>query len=135
ISRGVERAVFIDSDRKAIDTIRENVKAAKIEDAAEIYRNEAMTALKVLAKRGRSFDLVFLDPPYRMKDVPEYLNYMQEHGMLKEGATAVAEHDASLVYPERIGGLVLRRRAEYGDTALSIYRFEIADREETVGEQ
>ena len=123
LSRGMERAVFVDSDRKAVDTVRDNAKAAKVEAAAEIYRNDAMSALKVLAKRERTFDLVFLDPPYRMKNVPEYLSYMEAQGMLREGATAVAEHEASHEYPERFGGFVLRRRADYGETAVSIYSF------------
>ncbi|TLS49901.1 16S rRNA (guanine(966)-N(2))-methyltransferase RsmD [Paenibacillus antri] len=124
LSRGIERAVFVDSDRKAVETVRDNAKAAKVEGAAEIYRNEAMLALKALAKRGRTFDLVFLDPPYRMKDVPDYLLYMEEHGMLRDGATAVAEHEASHAYPEAFGGFALRRRADYGDTAVSIYSFQ-----------
>jgi 16S rRNA (guanine966-N2)-methyltransferase len=124
LSRGMAHAVFIDADRKAIETISANVRAAKVAEQAEIFRTDAHQALKAMAKRERSFDLVFLDPPYRMKDVPEMLTYMEEHGLLRKDATAVVEHEAKHAYPERIGSLRLRRRADYGETAVSIYRYE-----------
>lgn len=129
LSRGMTRAVFVDADRRAVDTVRSNVQAAKVEAASEIYRNDAAQALRALAKRERRFDLVFLDPPYRMKDVPALLGYMLDQGMLRGEATVVVEHEASHAYPESIGALTLRRRADYGETAVSIYRREAAERE------
>lgn len=122
LSRGAASAVFVDLDPKAVATVRANVAAAKVE-GAEVYRNDAMRALKALAKRGRTFDLVFLDPPYRMRNAPEYLLFMEEHGMVRDGAAAVIEHDASTAYPEACGRFTLVKRADYGDTAVSVYRF------------
>lgn len=124
VSRGMSRAVFIDADRKAIETIRHNVQTARMEEHAEIFRTDAMQALKAMAKRSRAFDFIFLDPPYRMKQVPDLLLYMEEHGVAREGATVVVEHDAAHRYPERIGSFVMRRHAEYGETGISIYGFE-----------
>ena len=122
LSRGMDRAVFVDADRKAIETVSSNAKAAKVEERSEIYRSDAVLALKAMAKRERSFDLVFLDPPYRMKDVPDLLQFMDANAMLRDGATVVVEHESAHAYPERIGSLALRRRAAYGETAISIYR-------------
>lgn len=124
LSRGMEQAVFVDADRRAIETIRQNVRAARMEQRAEIYRNDALQALRALGKRSRHFDLIFLDPPYRMKNVPELLQCMEEHGIARSAATVVVEHDSSLAYPERIGSFVLRKQAKYGETAVSIYDFE-----------
>ena len=123
LSRGMERAVFVDADRKAIETIRHNIQAVKLESRAEIYKADAFQALKAMGKRQTSFDLIFLDPPYRMKSVPEMLQYMEEHAIARDGATAVVEHEAAHQYPEQIGSFMLRRRAEYGETAVSIYSF------------
>lgn len=123
LSRGASRAVFVDSDRRAVETVRANIAAAKLEQAAEVYRNDAMLALKALARRGRSFDLVFIDPPYRMKRADQYIICMEEHEMLRDGAAVVIEHEADFAYPETIGSAALRRRAEYGETSVSIYRY------------
>nr|WP_325176714.1 16S rRNA (guanine(966)-N(2))-methyltransferase RsmD [Paenibacillus alkalitolerans] len=123
LSRGMDKAVFIDIDKKSVDTIRDNVQAAKVEERTEIFRSEAAKALRALAKRSKAFDLVFLDPPYRMKDIPDYLAYMEENGLVRDGATIVVEHEASFEYPEEICSFRLRRRAQYGDTAVSLYVF------------
>ena len=46
LSRGMERAVLVDMDPKSIETIRANLKATKMEGQAEVYRNDAVRALK-----------------------------------------------------------------------------------------
>lgn len=124
LSRGMEKGVFVDADRKAIETIRQNIRAVQMEHRAEIYRNDAFQALRAMAKRGRQFDLIFLDPPYRLKNVPEMLQYIEEHGIARSGTRAVVEHDAKLEYPKQIGSFVLRKASTYKETAVSIYEFE-----------
>lgn len=78
LSRGMDSAVFVDMEQKSIDTVRANLKAAKLEAQAEVYRNDAGRALSALEKRGRSFDLVFLDPPYRLKHGDELMMAMAQ---------------------------------------------------------
>ncbi|MCS7459488.1 16S rRNA (guanine(966)-N(2))-methyltransferase RsmD [Paenibacillus doosanensis] len=122
LSRGMERAVLTDIDKKSIDTIRQNLQATGFTDQAEIYRNDAQRAVKALTKRGVKFDLVFLDPPYRLKLVRELVEQLDEADMLNSYATIVMEHDAEDAYEEPIGRLEWVRRAEYGDTAITIYK-------------
>lgn len=122
LSRGMDRAVLTDIDKKSIDTIRHNLQAAGLTEQAEIYRNEAARALKALMKREAKFDLVFLDPPYRLKVVQELIEQLDQANMLNPHATIVVEHDAEDVYQDPIGRLQWVRRAEYGDTAVTIYK-------------
>lgn len=53
LSRGMESGVFVDMEPKSIDTIRANLKATKLEEQAQVYRNEAGRALSALEKRGK----------------------------------------------------------------------------------
>ncbi|AHV97296.1 16S rRNA (guanine(966)-N(2))-methyltransferase RsmD [Paenibacillus sabinae] len=124
LSRGIGSAVFIDKEPKSIDTVRENLKTAKLEEQAEVYRNDANKALVALEKRGRRFDLVFLDPPYRHKFGDELMAMMIDKGLLREGAVIVLEHESGYEYPELIPGFIRMRHAVYGETAVSIYRYE-----------
>lgn len=124
LSRGMESAVFVDMDPKSIDTIRANLKATNLEASAQVYRNEAGRALSALEKRGRVFDLVFLDPPYRLKHGDELMLSMVEKGMLQEDAIIVLEHESSYAYPEDIPGFHRLRQAVYGETTISIYQYE-----------
>lgn len=122
LSRGMDAAVFVDADKKSVDVIRANLQAARLEDKAEVYRNDASRALKALGKRGTAFDLVFLDPPYKMTAIAELMLAMLELNLLAESATIVVEHDASRSFDERIGDAIRLKHTEYGETAVSIYR-------------
>lgn len=126
LSRGMDHAVFVDVEPKSISTIKENLKAAKLEDRAEVYRNDAARALKVLEKRACRFDLVFLDPPYRFKNGDELMIDMAERGLLQDTALVVLEYESSYNYPENFGGFLSLRTAKYGEATISIYRYEIA---------
>ena len=124
LSRGMDKAVFIDASKASVDIVKENLKAANLAEQAEVYRNDAGRALKVMAKRGLAFDLVFLDPPYRLKTIADLIVQLQEFGLLADNAVVVAEHDAGDAYPDRIGQAVCIKRANYGDTSVSIYKLE-----------
>ena len=50
---------------KRFKRIHENLNACRLEEKAEVYRNDADRALKALIKREISFDYIFLDPPYK----------------------------------------------------------------------
>lgn len=124
LSRGMDRAVFVDMDFKSLETIRTNLKATKFEEQAEVYKNDAERALKALAKRENTFDLVFLDPPYRLKHGDKLMEQMDSLDLLEDQATIVLEHESSFVYPESFGRFRVWRKAEYGEVAISIYVYE-----------
>src|SRR3954447_6838055 len=58
VSRGLDKAIFIDRDHKAIQTIHENINTCQLEEKTEVYRNDADRALKALVKREISFDFI-----------------------------------------------------------------------------
>lgn len=121
LSRGVDRAVFVDLDRHSITVIKANLAACGFSDRAQVFRNEASRAVKLMQQRELAFDYVFLDPPYRFHDLDKLMLALAGHGLLRPDAVIVAEHDASLAYAEQIGPFKLFRRNDYGDTAISLY--------------
>lgn len=122
LSRGAERAVFVDIEKASVDVVRHNLQATGLAERAEVYRNEAMRAIAALAKRELRFDLVFLDPPYRMKHLEDIMLRLQAEELLAPRAWIVAEHEAEHRYGETVGRLVCKRRSVYGETAISLYR-------------
>lgn len=133
-SRGADKVISIDKEKISIDTIRSNVQAAGAQADFEIYRNDAARALKLLGKKQQPFDVIFLDPPYRMHDMDQWLLNIQELQLVKQDAVIVVEHDSKIQYPESVGDLKQQRHAQYGEVAVTIYRhqaeqFEQAEQE------
>jgi RNA methyltransferase, RsmD family len=121
LSRGAGKAVFIDTNPRSIEVVRANLETARVADRAEVYRNDARKAIKLLERKGFRFDLIFLDPPYAMKDCGELLDELAARGLTADGAVAVVEHESGFDYGDRIGSFERRRLATYGETAVSIY--------------
>ncbi|MCA1687174.1 MAG: 16S rRNA (guanine(966)-N(2))-methyltransferase RsmD [Actinobacteria bacterium] len=66
LSRGCERAVFIERDGRALAAIRENLRRAGFEGRAEVVRGDVGRVLDRMLTDGRQFNLIFADPPYRI---------------------------------------------------------------------
>jgi 16S rRNA (guanine966-N2)-methyltransferase len=62
LSRGAARCVFVDSSSAAVRTIRDNLDRTGLSDRGRVIRGDVARALP----RDEPFDLVFLDPPYRL---------------------------------------------------------------------
>lgn len=65
LSRGAERAVFVEAEREACRAIERNLEKLGLRGAT-ILRTDALQALAAEAGAGRRYDLVLVDPPYRM---------------------------------------------------------------------
>ncbi|MCM3746054.1 16S rRNA (guanine(966)-N(2))-methyltransferase RsmD [Paenibacillus pasadenensis] len=122
LSRGMEKAVFVDMDRSSISVIRANVTTAGMAARSEIYTNDAGRAVKALEKRGLCFSAIFLDPPYRLTHMDELILDMDDRGLLDDGAVIVVEHDSAHSYPDFIGRWEQWKRSVYGETAVTLYR-------------
>ncbi|MCR5105221.1 MAG: 16S rRNA (guanine(966)-N(2))-methyltransferase RsmD [Eubacterium sp.] len=62
LSRGAERAVFVENSKDAINIIKHNIHFTKFENESEIIRSDALTYLRRLSRVD--FDLIYIDPPY-----------------------------------------------------------------------
>jgi 16S rRNA (guanine966-N2)-methyltransferase len=65
LSRGAESATFVEADREAAATIVRNLDKLGLVGAT-VLREDAARKLATDAASGRRYDLVLIDPPYRM---------------------------------------------------------------------
>ena len=63
LSRGAERAVFVESDRDACRAIERNLDKLRL-TGATVLCVDAVRAAAEEARAGRRYDLVLVDPPY-----------------------------------------------------------------------
>lgn len=120
LSRGARRAVFVELDPRTAAGLRANLQAAGLTGRAEVWRADALRALRRLAQRGDRFDLVFLDPPYRSGWLGRALRALSDSPVLREGAVVVAE--GARDEPVETEGLEVTWRRTYGDTAVTFLR-------------
>lgn len=123
LSRGLDKVIFVDQDKRAIQTIYDNLKSCKVEEEVEVYRNDAFRAVKALVKREMQFDYIYLDPPYAKQELVKLLEFIQDNNLLSKTGVILCEHDRSVRLPDEVAKLYRRKYEEYGIIAISIYEF------------
>lgn len=119
LSRGAEKAVFIDERRDAIACIRENLRRTHLEVKAEVICADYLSYLSQCRKR---FRLIFLDPPYAEKYLENALKRISEIDILAEGAIIIAERPLGKPLGDDFPGLVRSKDYHYGKTTITLFR-------------
>lgn len=117
LSRGAAHATMVDRDTRAA---LGNVERLGLSERVELVRADVSRWLAGGANDPtRSFDLVFVDAPYRLADrVGQELD-TRLPDLLAEGGRAIVESGARR--PLRIDSLPLLRQRRYGAADVSIY--------------
>lgn len=120
ISRGASHATFVESDRNAIASIRENIAILQAASQTTLIPAKAEQALKRLSS---PFDIIYIDPPYDMP-ISRHVEELLERGLIRENGILFIEerkssHPSSLNFPEL--SLIGNRR--FGEALLQQYRF------------
>lgn len=90
LSRGAKTAALVESNPKAIQCIRENLKITKLEDRAEVYGMDVRSALAHL-DHEKVFDYIFMDPPYNQLFEKTVLEYISDSNLLSEDGLIIVE--------------------------------------------
>lgn len=91
LSRGAREAVFVEFGKEALACIRANLKKTKLADQAVVLPVEVTYGISKLEKMGKTFDIIYADPPYRKDFEPKILNLLADSGIVKPGTLVVLE--------------------------------------------
>lgn len=124
LSRGAERAVFVERDRSAVRTIRENLARTDLEDRAEVVTADAVGFVTRDDIAEPPFDLVLADPPYDSPpdQVRRTLAGLASVGLAKHGWAVVLTRRTGSSMPVIPVDWLVARRLEYGDTLVLVFR-------------
>lgn len=95
ISRGAKHSTITEINFDAYKIILENVQALKEENSVTIYK---MSYQKLLQDLKEKFDLVFVDPPYKLEVANSIIDELIKNGNLNNEAIIVS-HYYKGVYP------------------------------------
>ena len=92
LSRDAKSVTFVDKEKDAIKAIKNNAEALK-ETSIKVFQNDVITFLE--SKNGQ-FDLVFVDPPYKLDIYQNVLNLLEKNEYLKDNSIIVLESEKEL---------------------------------------
>lgn len=124
LSRGADRAVFVERDRAALRALRANVETVNL--GGEVIAGEVDGYLASVATHepavpyGR-FSLVFVDPPYKLPRARLEANLAAAARLLPPGGVLVLHRRKGEPRPET-PGLELTRSRAYGTARIRSYR-------------
>lgn len=119
LSRGFNKAYFGDNSIKAINIVKNNLMM--VEEDYEVIKGSYKEVL--LKLQTIKFDLIFLDPPYKMKVMEEILTFINDNGMLNKNGTIVCEtlKEDNFSLKE---GLKIIKSVEYGISKITYIQGE-----------
>lgn len=120
VSRGYDEAVLVDVSAQACKIIKKNVELTKETERFDIRKTSDFRALKSMAEERKTFDLVFLDPPYAKEKIQKVMLTMNKLNLLNPKALVIAETDEHTELPE-VEGFTLKKDHHLGRTKLKVY--------------
>lgn len=90
ISRGAQKAVLCDKNKKAIDIIKKNVEKLRVEDKVKIAFTDYENFLNTSKEK---FDFIYIDPPYKTNFISDSIKIINNRNLLSDNGIIVAETD------------------------------------------
>ncbi len=119
LSRGAALCTFVERDQRAREALVENLRACGFDLASEVLAAPVSASLLQLSRRGMSFDLVLLDPPYADRVAQRVLEDLASRALFAAGCVVAVEHAADEIVAETTA-LRLTRTRRYGKTCVSL---------------
>jgi len=123
LSRGAKQVYFAETSPAAARLIEQNLHSLGIVDGYKILRDDLSGVIWRLKREHAAADVVFLDPPYRMrKFYDDTLTALADSSLVWAMSLVIAEHEKKFDPGEAFGALRRVRKLTQGNSALSFYR-------------
>jgi 16S rRNA (guanine966-N2)-methyltransferase len=123
LSRGAKQAYFVETSSAAVKVIEQNLRSLEIAEGYKILRDDIAGVIWRLQREHFAADVVFLDPPYRMRSsYEETLSALADSTVVWAMSLVVAEHEKKFDPGEEFKSLRRIRKLTQGNTVLSFYR-------------
>lgn len=91
LSRGASEAVFVEEDKEAIACIDKNLRATHLDSHGSVLSMDCQKALVQLHSHNKSFDIIFMDPPYRQGYEKKMIEYIASSSILNKDGILIFE--------------------------------------------
>ena len=133
LSRGATHATLVDSAPGAIRVIRQNVEKTHMSDKATVVQSDCLAFLQRSGPE-KQYDLIFIDPPYAKRLVPDILNTVLMRNLASEDAIFVCESEENDIFEgheELRSHFTIRKVQHYAKAVVTILDKKSEKEEET----
>jgi len=99
LSRGAKSCLLVENNRECFETIQKNIAKIKAEKTAQAIFMDSFDIIDYSLKHKLSFDIIFVDPPYKYYDEPssneKLLKIIEDFAakkILNKGGIIIVEH-------------------------------------------
>ncbi|MBQ3404638.1 MAG: 16S rRNA (guanine(966)-N(2))-methyltransferase RsmD [Oscillospiraceae bacterium] len=117
LSRGAEKAVFLDRSRKALNIVQRNLETAGFSDRARLFCTDSLQWIGC----GEKFDIVVMDPPYDGDILEKALSLAISFDILADDGIIVCESRSDKTLTEPDSGAFKKREYRYGKIKISMF--------------
>jgi 16S rRNA (guanine966-N2)-methyltransferase len=90
-SRGAQKVVAVEKDRRCIAFIRQSIELLQLENL-HVFPGDVF---RFLQQQPTPADIVFADPPYAMENINTLPDVILDHGAVKPDGILILEHGNS----------------------------------------
>ncbi|MQF95404.1 MAG: 16S rRNA (guanine(966)-N(2))-methyltransferase RsmD [SAR202 cluster bacterium] len=119
LSHGAGWADFVEWDRRQSAVITGNLETTGFSAQGSVHRTDVLQALQTLPG---NYDLVLLDPPYKMGGLDSLMESIaSQSGLVVDGGVVIAGHSKRVDLKESYGPLQLTSHRQYGDNVVDFF--------------
>jgi 16S rRNA (guanine(966)-N(2))-methyltransferase RsmD len=125
LSRGAESCMFVDSSQEAMAIVKKNVQKAGFFDLSRFLVSDYRNYIRKMANE-RSFDLIFIDPPYADNAVGDALERIVKANLAEKGCIIVCESGNENIFeekPELSSLFEVKKSARYSKSYVTILSY------------
>lgn len=117
ISNGADKCYFVDNNILVIKTLIKSLTTLNSKDGI-VLLNDYKKALENFASENKKFDIIFLDPPYRLNLVTDCLKQIRDLNLLNTEGIIICEYENEQI---DFNFYKLYKEKKYGTKNIKIY--------------
>lgn len=115
LSNGASTCYFVDKNKLVIDVLNKNT--SNIEGSI-IIKDDYLNALTNFKNKNIKFDIIFLDPPYKLNLIEPSLKKIKEYDLLNKEGIIICEYENEVFDID----YNLIKEKKYGSKKIKIYK-------------
>ena len=116
LSNGAKMCYFVEKNDEIFKILKNNLNDI---NESILIKDDYKNALNSFVKKNIKFDIIFLDPPYKLCLINNILNFISEHNLLNENGIIVCEYEKEYISTNSFSEIKTKK---YGDKMVTYYK-------------